>query len=338
MKIHAILRIAVTFTCLVGVAGAAQAQLFRAYVAPDGNDSNTCTLPAPCRLLPAALAAVASGGEIWMLDSGNYNTGPVNVAKSVTILAVPGALGSVVALGGNAFDIATPGVRVVLRNLTIVPFPGGGGTNGINLTAATSLTVENCVVANMPGGGIVVNASATLRVTDTIVRDNGGHGVLLQDGAHGVLTRATLGGNGGHGVFVLGAGAGTTTTADVADTTLDGNATGLYAWSQNASAALKVSVRDSRAVRSSGYGLLAQSDAGGAVTLSAASNIVSNNGSGGIGALSSGSKLLSTGNTVSDNGFGLFNSGALFEAAGGDAVRHNTSGDTSGTITPIAPL
>jgi hypothetical protein len=29
---------------------------------------------APCRLLPAALAAVASGGEVWMLDSANYNT------------------------------------------------------------------------------------------------------------------------------------------------------------------------------------------------------------------------------------------------------------------------
>ena len=37
-----------------------------------------------------------------MLDSANYNTGPVNVTKSVTILAVPGALGSVVATGGDA--------------------------------------------------------------------------------------------------------------------------------------------------------------------------------------------------------------------------------------------
>ena len=50
----------------------ADAQLFRAYLAPApaGNDANNCTLPSPCRrLLPAALAAVADGGEIWMLDS-----------------------------------------------------------------------------------------------------------------------------------------------------------------------------------------------------------------------------------------------------------------------------
>lgn len=79
---------------------------------------------APCRLLPAAIATSIDGGEIWMIDSANYNLGPVNVNKSVTILAVPGALGSVVALGGDAIDIVTAGVNVTLRNLVIAPFVG----------------------------------------------------------------------------------------------------------------------------------------------------------------------------------------------------------------------
>jgi hypothetical protein len=115
---------AFAFVAALFLSAAAHAQLFRAYLDPSGSDANPCTLAQPCRLLPAALTAVASGGEIWMLDSGNYNTGPVAVTKSVTILAVPGALGSVVALGGDAFVIATPGVKVALRNLVIVPFPG----------------------------------------------------------------------------------------------------------------------------------------------------------------------------------------------------------------------
>jgi len=51
--------------------GPAHAQLFRAYLAIGGSDSNPGTLPAPCRLLPAALNAVADGGEVWMLDSAN---------------------------------------------------------------------------------------------------------------------------------------------------------------------------------------------------------------------------------------------------------------------------
>ena len=90
------LRIAIggAFAALL-LSSSAGAQLFRSYIASDGSDANPCTLPQPCRLLPAALAAVADGGEIWMLDSANYNTGPVTIGKSVAILAVPGAVASV---------------------------------------------------------------------------------------------------------------------------------------------------------------------------------------------------------------------------------------------------
>jgi hypothetical protein len=69
----------------------ADAGLFRAYLSVHGADTNSCTLADPCRLLPAALAAVADGGEVWMLDSGNFNISQVNISKSVTILAVPGS-------------------------------------------------------------------------------------------------------------------------------------------------------------------------------------------------------------------------------------------------------
>ena len=104
---------------------AADAQvLFRAYLASDGSDANPCTLPQPCRLLPTALAKVMSGGEIWMLDSANFNSGTVTVGKSVSILAVPGAVGSVVALGGPAILVSDPGLKIALRNLVIVPVAG----------------------------------------------------------------------------------------------------------------------------------------------------------------------------------------------------------------------
>ena len=107
------------------LSAAAHAQAFRTYLSAGGNDANPCSLIAPCRLLPAAIATVIDGGEVWIIDSANYNSGPVDVNKSVTILAIPGALGSVVALGGNAINIATAGVKVALRNLVIVPYVGG---------------------------------------------------------------------------------------------------------------------------------------------------------------------------------------------------------------------
>src|SRR5690606_36180957 len=89
--------------------------IFRAYLSA-GNAANPCTLQAPCRLLPAALAAVDDGGEIWMLDSANYNTAPVTIEKSVTILATPGAVGSVVSAGGSAITVSGDAARVTLRN------------------------------------------------------------------------------------------------------------------------------------------------------------------------------------------------------------------------------
>ena len=149
-----VLRNAFVLVATLLLSVSANAQLFRAYLATTGNDANPCTLPAPCRLLPAALTAVANGGEIWILDSANYNTGPVNIAKSVTILAVPGVVGSVVAAGGNAINIGTAGVSVSLRNLVIAPLAGGGGTGGINMTAGAALTVENCFIANLPQSGL----------------------------------------------------------------------------------------------------------------------------------------------------------------------------------------
>jgi hypothetical protein len=183
--------------------GGAQAQLFRAYVSSAGNDGSPCTLPQPCRLLPRALTVVADGGEIWMLDSANYNTAPVNIAKSVTILAVPGALGSVLATGGDAIVISTAAVKVALRNLVIVPQPGAGGANGINMSAGSSLTVDNCLVANLPAFGIVVNTAAVVRITDSTIRDNAFHGMYLLGGARATVTRATISGKGDTRINVI---------------------------------------------------------------------------------------------------------------------------------------
>ena len=304
--------------------------LFRTYLDPSGNDSNPCNLSAPCRLLPAALAAVVNGGEVWMLDSANYNNGPVNIPKSVTILAVPGAVGSLVAAGGNALDITTPNVKVALRNLVIVPLVGGGGTNGINMTAGAGLTLENCLVAGVPGIGISVNAAASVWITDTTIRDNGGDGVFLQNGARATLTRTRISGNAATGVFMLGSIAGTTTIADIADSTVDGNSFGVYVKSANATALMKASVRGSQIVRHSGDGVTAESG-GGAATLAVSGNIISNNGTG-IRAFLPAARVWASGNTVSDNGLGLHNDGGVVESGIDNTVSNNATA-TVGAIT-----
>jgi hypothetical protein len=338
MRLMNVLRISAAITAAALFAGTAHAQLFRSYISPAGNDANPCTLPAPCRLVPAALAAVADGGEIWMLGSANYNTSTVNIDKSVNILAIPGVVGSIVAIGGPAISIATAGVNVTLRNLVIAPLAGGGGTDGISMTNGSSLTVEKCQIANVAGTGIFVANSVSVQVTDTTIRDNGVHGLWLTNGASGTVARSLITGNGTNGIYVYSNGA-VTTIADIAYSTIGSNGSnGVLAASNVAAGVVQVSVRDSQVVDNSvGAGMLATSAASGVVTLTASNNVVSHN-SEGIGGVGAGVKVWATGNTVSNNGFGLAQSGTvIFESASSNAVRNNDT-DVSGTITPIAPL
>ena len=121
--------------------------------------------------------------------------------------------------GADGVTIATAGVKVVLRGLTI---NGQGGNNGIIMTNGARLTVENCVISNLTNG-IDVATAAIVRVTDTTIRDNVTYGLSLQNGPRATVTRTTVAGNGHIGILVNGSIAGITTTADIADSTMDGN-------------------------------------------------------------------------------------------------------------------
>jgi hypothetical protein len=291
------------------------AGLFRAYLASDGLDSNPCTVTAPCRLLPAALAAVTDGGEIWMLDSANYNAALVAITKSVTILAVPGAVGSVVAISGNAIDASSAGTHVTLRNLVIVPFPGGGGVNGIRVSGAASLTVEDSVISGHATDGIVVFSQTAVRITNCIIRDNGGNGLEFQGGATAEISDSKILTNGQGGVVVFGSAASLTTSAAISDSVLSGNINGLDVFSSPTSADARASITRSTLSDNSGVGARVHVTSGATATLSLGSNMVTGNGTG-----------LSQSTT-----------GATLETLGDNIVRQNGT-PTAGAITTVSPL
>ncbi|MBX3674526.1 MAG: right-handed parallel beta-helix repeat-containing protein [Burkholderiales bacterium] len=288
---------------------AANAQLFRAYLAITGNDANPCTLPQPCRLLPAALAAVASGGEIWMLDSANYNTATVNLAKSVTILAVPGAVGSVVATGGPAISIATAGLTVTLRNLVIVPLPGAGATDGVRMTQASTLTIEDSLVANLPGQGVFANAGR-LRIVDSAIRGNGIYAVLVQDGAQGVVSGTQVTDN-VYGIAALGEANGTTTSVVVRDCLVTGGVIGVAALTTAAAGTRATVTRTT--IEQTFYGVASQT-------------------SGGAGS----SILIVSDSSVSNSSYAYYQDGAgsVLKSAGNNLF--GDSGLAVGALTPIA--
>ena len=287
--------LAALFLCV-----SAQAQLFRAYLASDGNDANPCTLTQPCRLLPAALAAVASGGEIWMLDSANYNTATVTIAKSVSILAIPGAVGSVVAAGPTAISITAPGLTVALRNLVIVPLPGPGGSRGVYMTGASALTIEHGLIANLNAEGVLVAGTGTVRIADTIIRDNAGHAVALLNGATGTISRTQILGN-DNGVQAE-ASAVTTTTLSVSDCVISGGIYAVIAFASIAGGSAKVFVTGSTIEGTTAYALHSSTSGGLGSTLIAISNSMVTNNAYGWRVGGAGSAIKTLGNNhIEDN-------------------------------------
>ena len=315
------------------VAFPAQALVQRAFVSGKGDNANVaanCAVLTPCKTFAAAVTVVAPNGEVVALDTAPY--GSVTLTQSISLTAAPGVYAGISVFAGSGITINGAGINVVLRGLTI---NGQGGLNGIIMTAGAILSVENCVIANMGASGIVVNTGtdAIVRVTDTTIRDILGPGISLQDGAHATITRTMISGNAASGVSVTGSAANSLTTADIADSTIDGNVIGVSALSQPlASAVLRVSVRDSRIVGSLASGVSAQSTANASVTFSASNNMISNNGTG-ILAEGMGAKVWASGNTVSDNvGQGLrTNASGVIESAGNNAVNNNGLADSAVT-------
>src|ERR1700731_870308 len=93
----------------------------RTFVSTAGADTNTsvnCGPTAPCRTFSAALSVTASGGEIIVLNSGGYGP-PFSIAQSVSITAPDGVYAGVTVGTGVGITIATAGVSVALKGVSI---------------------------------------------------------------------------------------------------------------------------------------------------------------------------------------------------------------------------
>lgn len=236
MRVSAWRHLAAVVLCLAIVPDAHA--IFRAYLSSTGSDANPCTLPAPCRLLPAALAAVDDGGEIWMLSSANYNSATVDVAKSVTILAVPGVVGSVVATGGPGISVSTPGLAVTLRNLVIVPF-GAGPTDGVSLTAGSVVTIDGTSISRL-ANGVVASAGIAI-VTNSSLNSNVLYGAQATGSGQVAVTNSRLIGNAQGGLLVA-AGADSLATGTLTDSYVFGGSSGAQSFADAANAVSRLTV------------------------------------------------------------------------------------------------
>ena len=328
---------AIAAVALIGSAAIVEAGVFRAYLSSNGGGS-ACTLQAPCRLLDQALAAVNDGGEIWLLDSANFNTSTVTITKSVTILAVPGALGSVVANNGDAIVINAPAAKVTLRNLVVLNLSGGTpgptGLNGIVLASGAGLTIEDCEVQGLSGRGIqAFTSGARIAILRTVVRDSGFRGISFSGTLEATLDHVQVL-NAPIGV-IIGPGLNATISNSVVAGNLDaGNGVGIKAQT-NAVATTNLSIENT-VVRGGDTGLGVTSD-GGSALVNVTRSSLSQNNTGVSAALSAGSAA-----AVLDNSSVTHNGIAGADTTGGGVIftRQNNvfqfnNNDVNGALTPL---
>lgn len=292
----------------------------RAYVASSGNDRGTarCTLNNPCRTFQAAHNAVDAGGEIVALDSADY--GQVTVTKSVSILGSPGSASIISVAVGSGVLVATPGVNVVLRNLYITGVTGNGIawiTAGADMSAGSSLAIENCVLSNL-SLGLRVSSVSDVRIVNSVLRGNTVYGATLSGGATVDVVKSQFIGNGASGLL-LSSDSNNLTSASISDSEATGNGGDGFA-----------------ASASSGYSRVA-------VIRSTAAN---NGGAGfkneAIGGLNSYAFMSVGSSMASGNAVGFSNTinalaNSFLESPGNNLVRQNAT-DSSGPITPVSGL
>src|SRR5262249_44987293 len=145
----------------------------KTYVSNTGSNANNCsTVALACASFASALTSTAPGGEITVVNTGDY--GPLTINKSINITNDGAGEASLMPIpnSGSISISAGAGDIVSLRGLVL---DGQGvGQSGIVLQQASGVHVQNCVVRNFQGGdatGIVLDSFGNTQVfiSDTIV-------------------------------------------------------------------------------------------------------------------------------------------------------------------------
>jgi hypothetical protein len=161
--------LAMMISSLAGIAAAdAAAFASRTWVSGVGDDANPCSRTAPCASFAAALANTADGGEISVLDPGEY--GSVTIVKSITISG-DGTLAAIMVNNSDAIAISGAGVVVTIRNLSIIgegPCPEAG----ISIGGGAVVSIDRVSIAGFFTGVETTSGSATV-LNSTLTRNKG---------------------------------------------------------------------------------------------------------------------------------------------------------------------
>jgi hypothetical protein len=175
-NMHQLLKtMALSTGMLFVLAATGMAQNQRTWVSNTGSDVPGCgssPVSGACRTFAGALASTSPGGEIDVLNSGDY--GAVVINQAVTIDG--GSTTAAITVMANGITVnAGSNDSVVLRNLLIDGTQTGSSTLGIEFEGGLKLTVEHCEVYGFTRRNISIESAtqgAIAVIKDSVVRDS----------------------------------------------------------------------------------------------------------------------------------------------------------------------
>jgi hypothetical protein len=289
-------------------AGLAQAQSARTWVSGAGSDTSPCTRASPCATFQTAYAATSVGGEIDVLDGGDF--GSLSISHALTVANDGAGTAGIIVSGFSVSITAGAADAVVLRGLSL------NGINsswpGVYFISGASLLIDHCEIQGFQSSAgifFVSSNAAKLWVKDTVLSNDGvssGASVLIASSSVTVaavtahLERVQILHAIGNGIRIDGSSsAGGALDVELHDVTIDGgSSSGIVALSATSGGpAVAIMADQVTSSHNNGFGLRA---VGGTASIALSRSTVTNNGRG-IGA-SGGGALVSYGdNRIKDN-------------------------------------
>jgi len=281
----------------------------KVWVSNTGSNANPCSLALPCATFQKGHDTADAGGEVGVINPGDY--GAINISKSVSITNDGVGEAAIQVNAVNAILVSTGHGDVVgLRGLTIDGL--GSATEGISADTVGALHIENCVVKNFEGvngtGLFMFPVSGTnkLFISDSLFYNNGngpnsgGIRLLAQGGSVDlVLDRVQLENN-TFGLDIFVSASGGSIRATVRDSAAVGNVNdGIKVQVGSGGLAATALIERTTLVNNVGAGI--RSSGLHAVVLLSDSSLT-NNGSGIVASF--GGQLISYGNNRNNNNIG----------------------------------
>lgn len=183
MRVSAFAAVFVGFAAAAFVGGPAQSQSARVFVsAKSGLDNGTCgAVATPCRTFLQAHGNAVSGGEIGVMDPGDYGTLIIN--KPISIVNEGVGTAGIFSNPTNAPSLisisAGVGGKVVLRGLTLDGSNAATPPAGVFLFSG-DLRVERCNFRRLDNGlDLEPSSGSDFTIVDTILTENAHHGLQV---------------------------------------------------------------------------------------------------------------------------------------------------------------